>query len=115
MNILLILNDAPYGGERTYNGLRLALSLQKEKAQVRVFLLGDSVTAALAGQKPPVGYYQIGNMIEGLLRQGAEVELCTTCAQARGIADLPRIEGTPLSTLARLTEWTLNADKVLVF
>ena len=27
MTTLLILNDAPYGSERTYNGLRLAGSL----------------------------------------------------------------------------------------
>ena len=27
MNLLMILNDAPYGTERTYNGLRLALNL----------------------------------------------------------------------------------------
>ncbi len=27
MNILMILNDAPYGTERTYNGLRLAMNL----------------------------------------------------------------------------------------
>jgi uncharacterized protein involved in oxidation of intracellular sulfur len=29
MNVLFILNDAPYGTERTYNGLRLALALAK--------------------------------------------------------------------------------------
>jgi len=33
MNHLYILNDGPYGSERTYNGLRLALNLlhQAEK------------------------------------------------------------------------------------
>ena len=33
MNVLVILNDPPYGTERTYNGLRLALNLlhQAEK------------------------------------------------------------------------------------
>ena len=115
MKILLILNDAPYGSERTYNGLRLALSLQKEKALVQVFLLGDSATACLAGQKPPEGFYQVGLMLQTLIKHGAEVEVCTTCAQARGLADLPRIEGAALGTLAKLTEWTLGADKVLVF
>jgi uncharacterized protein involved in oxidation of intracellular sulfur len=41
MKALLILNDAPYGSERTYNGLRLAGSRSREEnAQVRVFLIG---------------------------------------------------------------------------
>jgi uncharacterized protein involved in oxidation of intracellular sulfur len=30
--ILAILNDAPYGSERSYNGLRLADSLARKKA-----------------------------------------------------------------------------------
>jgi sulfur relay (sulfurtransferase) complex TusBCD TusD component (DsrE family) len=29
MNYLLILNDPPYGTERSYNALRLGLSLRK--------------------------------------------------------------------------------------
>ncbi len=44
MNILIILNDPPYGTERCYNGLRLAGSLSKrEGINVRVFLFGDAV------------------------------------------------------------------------
>jgi uncharacterized protein involved in oxidation of intracellular sulfur len=30
MNTLLILNDAPYGSERTYNGARLAGALARQ-------------------------------------------------------------------------------------
>lgn len=33
VSVLLILNDAPYGGERTYNALRLALALLKTEPQ----------------------------------------------------------------------------------
>jgi len=32
MNILLIINDAPYGSEKAYNALRMAMTLQKEHA-----------------------------------------------------------------------------------
>lgn len=50
MNTLFILNDAPYGTERSYNALRLARALAKEPAQsVRVFLMGDAVSCAKAG------------------------------------------------------------------
>jgi sulfur relay (sulfurtransferase) complex TusBCD TusD component (DsrE family) len=46
---LVVLNDPAYGTERSYNGLRLAHALAKRDGEeVRVFLLGDSVTCALA-------------------------------------------------------------------
>ena len=61
MKILFILNDAPYGSEKTYNALRLAMKLQQEHAgaEIRVFLMADAVTAALPGQTTPQGYYNI--------------------------------------------------------
>lgn len=33
MRTLFILNDPPYGTERSYNGLRLALSLAKNEGR----------------------------------------------------------------------------------
>lgn len=47
MKSLLILNDAPYGSERTYTGTRLAQALAKQAdSEVRVFLIGDATAAA---------------------------------------------------------------------
>jgi uncharacterized protein involved in oxidation of intracellular sulfur len=49
---LFILNDAPYGTERSYNGLRLAGALSKrEGEQVKIFLIGDAASCAKAGQQ----------------------------------------------------------------
>lgn len=54
MKTLLILNDPPYGTERSYNALRLASSLSKQPdAHVRVFLIGEGATCAHAHQKVP--------------------------------------------------------------
>ena len=37
MMVLIVLNDAPYGTERTYNGLRLAGSLaQREGVEIKL-------------------------------------------------------------------------------
>ncbi len=58
---LFILNDAPYGTERSYNALRLAGS------------------------------------------------------PARGMADAELAEGARRGTLSQLTDWTMWADKTLVF
>ena len=54
---LIIINDAPYGTERSYNALRLALNLVKrEGVKVKVFLMADGVFCAREGQKTPDGY-----------------------------------------------------------
>jgi uncharacterized protein involved in oxidation of intracellular sulfur len=71
--ITTILNDAPYGTERSYNGLRLALSLAKSEQKVNVFLMGDAVLCGIQNQQTPTGYYNIERMIKGLLRRGARV------------------------------------------
>lgn len=48
------------------------------------------------------------------LRKG-EVALCGTCMDARGLREDEVIEGARRSTLAQLADWTVEADKVLVF
>ena len=112
---LFILNDAPYGSERAYNGLRLAGALaNKDGQQVRVFLMADAVGCAKGGQKVPEGYYSIQLMLGKVLRKG-EVGLCGTCMDARGMAETEAIEGAKRSTLAQLADWTAEADRVLVF
>ena len=72
--ITFILNDAPYGTERSYNGLRLALSLAKNDQQVRIHLMGDAVFCGMQNQDTPNGYYNIGRMIKGLLKRGVQVQ-----------------------------------------
>lgn len=70
-NILLIVNDGPYGNERPFNALRLALSLVKRpETSVRLFLTGDGVACARRGQTTPSGYYNIEHMVKSLARRG---------------------------------------------
>ena len=70
-NFLFIINDSPYGNERPYNALRLAMNLSRwEEAAVRIFLTGDGVNCAIANQKTPSGYYNIQRMISSIARRG---------------------------------------------
>ncbi|WP_374502167.1 DsrE/DsrF/TusD sulfur relay family protein [Zoogloea sp.] len=113
MQTLFILNDAPYGNERSYNALRLAKALGKRDGEsVRLFLMGDAVACAKAGQKVPDGYYNAGDMVRMV---GGDVGLCGTCLDARGIKADDLVEGARRSTLAELAAWTAEADKVLIF
>jgi uncharacterized protein involved in oxidation of intracellular sulfur len=113
---LVILNDAPYGNERPYNGLRLATALAKQEGdEVRVFLMADAVGCAKPGQTTPDGYYNIGRMIKGLTGRGVAIGCCGSCLDARGFGDADLAEGTRRSSMAELAEWTAWADKVIVF
>ena len=116
MNVLVILNDPPYGTERSYNGLRLALSLAKApEVELRVFLMADAVRCAQHGQKTPEGYYNIERMLTGLRVKKVPIGACGTCMEARGMGDEALIEGAHRSSMAELTTWTLAADKVVSF
>ncbi len=116
MNVLVVLNDPPYGTERSYNGLRLAESLVKQQDnQVRVFLIGDAASCAKGGQKVPQGYYNLELMLRSVTRRNGVIGVCGTCMDARGITDEELTEGCHRSTMDELTEWTQQADKVLVF
>jgi uncharacterized protein involved in oxidation of intracellular sulfur len=113
---LFILNDPAYGTERSYNALRLAMTLQTQEseAEVSVFLMGDAVVCAKAGQKTPDGYYNLQRMLKAVVRKG-EVLLCGTCMDARGMAETEVMDGARRSSMSELTERTAEADKTLVF
>lgn len=113
---LVILNDAPYGTERSYNGLRYAIALLKTQTEeVHVFLIGDAAACAKAGQKVAQGYYNIADMLGMVARRGGQIGVCGTCMDARGLADGELLEGTHRSTMAELAEWHQWADKALAF
>jgi len=116
MNVLVIVNDPPYGTERCFNALRLAGALAKrEGVDARIFLMGDAVGCAMAGQVLPDGYYHLDRMLTSALRHGAEVGLCGTCMDARAIDDGEIVAGARRSSLEELTDWTLWADEVVTF
>ncbi len=116
MVYLFIFNDSPYGTQRTYNGLRLAVSLAKSAAdKLLVFLLGDGVLTGLGQPAPMNAFYNSPELLKQLLQRGARIGACRTCLEARGIGDEMLLEGVQRSTLDDLTAWTEEADKVLSF
>ena len=92
MKVLVILNDPPYGTERSYNGLRLK-----------------------AGQKVPTGYYSLERMLKLVLQRGGGVGACGSCLDARGIVEAELLSGVRRSSMEQLTDWTLWADQVITF
>jgi uncharacterized protein involved in oxidation of intracellular sulfur len=117
MNALFVLNDPPYGTERTYNGLRLALALLKNdpECKITVFLMADAVISARKGQKTPDGYYNVERMLKRITLGKNRILLCGTCMEARGMTEADMVDGAHRSTMDELAAATLAADKIMVF
>lgn len=77
--------------------------------------MGDGVSAAIANQKTPDGYYKLDRMISIVPRNGGEILCCGTCMDARGISDELLIDKARRSTMDELATLTLTTDKTLVF
>ncbi len=114
--ILLIINGPAYGADETFNAVRLAVALvRRDDAQVRMFLMGDAVTCAIAGQKTPNGYYALDRMLKTFARHGGQIACCGTCMDARGLVKEHLIGEAERSSMEELAGWTVEADQVVVF
>lgn len=115
MTYLVIISDSPYGSQRAYNGLRLALALARKPVPIRVFLMGDGVTCALTGPAPANPEYYPQEMLQAIVDAKNAVAACGTCMEARGLMQSSLIPAVRQGTLDQLVEWTEAAEKVLSF
>lgn len=88
---------------------------KREGAQVRLFLIGDAASAAKRGQRVPSVYYNIETMLHAVAKRDAEIGVCGSCIDARGIAEADLVEGTHRSNMEKLADWTAWAEHWLVF
>jgi len=103
--VTMVLNDAPYGIEKAWNALRLASALLVSGEKINIFLLGDAVVAANAGQETPKGYYNLGEVIKDILSKGGIVKAYGTCIKARGIKAEELVEGVQVGRMLELANW----------
>lgn len=118
MKILIIFNREPYDNtDVTWNGLRLADTLQKTGNEVRIFLMNDSVDMARDVCKPPENYDQdLSLMLKDLIEKGVSVKVCGTCMARCGIyKNHPYFDGALKSTMGELAEWVTSSDNVITF
>ena len=98
--VTIVLNDLPYG-------------IAGEK--INLFLVGDSVVAAKAGQETPKGYYNAAEMLADIVTKGGTVKVCGTCIKARGIRTEELVSGVQIGRMLELAGWIKESDKVLTF
>ncbi|MBS9767176.1 MAG: DsrE family protein [Flavobacteriaceae bacterium] len=77
--------------------------------------MADAVTCAIANQETPNGYYNIERLLKMNIRKGAQIKLCGSCANARGLKNIPLVDGVAFSTMEEFTNWVVDSDKVLTF
>lgn len=80
MNVLVVLDDPPYGVARSFDAVRRAgSSASREQVAVRVFQIGDAAGCAVSGEKVPNGYDHLDRMIRATPRHGAD-QTITSCS-----------------------------------
>lgn len=117
MRVLFILNDPPYGTERSYNALRLATALAKRghSTELTLFLMADAVVCAKKGQKTPDGHYNLERMLKRFASGAHKLLLCGTCMEARGLTEAELLEGARRSSMDELAQEALACDRTIVF
>ncbi|MBW1881173.1 MAG: DsrE family protein [Deltaproteobacteria bacterium] len=116
MEILIIVQDSPYGSERPYQALRMADALLKleDALELTVYLTADGVQCAKKGQVTPKGYYNIERMLKPVLKKGLVIA-CRMCLEARGLGEDDLMDGVRQVPLAEGATLVLEADKVLTY
>lgn len=115
INVLFILNDPPVEPGRSLNGLRLASSMSLHSTvYIRVFLLGP---AAACARKPHGlrGREDSAALLASVIQHGGEVSICESCGDEEAGCAGDVIEGASLASLAELSRWIAEADRLLVF
>ncbi|HEC69593.1 MAG TPA: sulfur reduction protein DsrE [Candidatus Omnitrophica bacterium] len=117
MRNLIIFNSNPYdGSDVTWNGLRLAEKLLELGEEVKIFLVNDSVDLARDVAKPPEGFFDLGEMLKGLINRGVQVKACGTCKIRCGVyKNKPYFQEVKEAKITELAEWVKEADKVITF
>ena len=114
INVLFILNDAPVEPGRSLNGLRLASSMSMHTTvYTRVFLL-SSATACACRANGLREREDSAALLGTVIRHGGEVRVCERCGDAQIGCTGELIEGASLASLAELSRWIAEADRVLV-
>jgi len=115
--LTIVINEGAYGSEKPWNALRLALACTSEalRMEVNIFLMGDAVTIAKRGQRPPEGFYNLEKMLGDLIGRGVRIGACGTCMNSRGLAQEDMVQGVEKGTMMVLAKWVKESHTLLSF
>lgn len=114
-SVLIILSQAPFDGDTTWNALRLASTLLDRKSPVRIFVMNDAIDVVRRGVIPEGAEFDLQAMLCALLPRGGRVKICTTCVNRCGIGHGEVIPEAIMATMDDLAAWITQSDRVVVF
>lgn len=116
MQVLVVLNVDDEAGRRSATAVGLARALvRNEDTRVRLFIV-DEETGAGGTSSPTDDRRGLTRLVEDLVAAGVEVRIVGALPDAPGTPGALRdVLGVEPSTVRGLSEWTLEADRVLVF
>ena len=114
-SVLVVLSDAPFDGDATWNALRLAATLLDQGAEVRVFVMNDAIDLVRQGAMPEGAEFDLQAMLRALLPRGARLKICTTCVNRCGIGQGDVIPEAIMATMGDLAAWVVDSDSAVVF
>ena len=129
----IVIDEAPYAGERAWNGLRLAKKSLESGLAVNLFLMADAVYVARRDQQSPQQAPNLEQLLMEVIQKGAKVKVCTTCIEARsfeptgefqacflgkkegGLSLGDLVKGVEMGTMQDLVDWSMEAEQVISF
>lgn len=113
--VVFVVNDAPYASERGRHALKLALALRRNRMPVRLFLMGDAVAVAKLGQEAGAPERNLETLLLQVLAAGAEVRLCDSCLDRRGLTDDEIVNGVWRCGIDEFAAAVAGAGRVVTF
>ena len=116
--ITIIFNKQPYDGtDVTWNALRLAKTLHKNREDVNIFLMNDAVDLAREKIIKPDSYdYNLVEMLKKMYANGIKLQVCGTCNARCGIfKNEPYFDIEVSSSMEILASWVSQSKQVLTF
>ncbi|MHA1718853.1 MAG: DsrE/DsrF/TusD sulfur relay family protein [Promethearchaeota archaeon] len=110
----IIISEDAYTSEKSFAGLRFALTAIVQGYNVKVFLLGSAVTLAIKGQNPQEGP-NMQTWLQNIDEEGGEIVACGICCKSRGITKEILLDFVKIGSMGDLVEFAAQSDIQLMF
>lgn len=106
MKIGIIIETKDY--EKSWNGMRFALTAEKSGHEVKVFLLGEGVEIPFLYHET----FNVGAIVKEFDEIGGELYACGTCMNTRLMKENELCQVSTMFECLHIVEW---ADKIVTF
>lgn len=114
MTVGFLLRTGPYTSQNVDTCYQLARRFLAKGYEVRMFLYEDGVFNLDKEIRSPQER-NLAEMVSELVRKGAKIKACGTCAKFRGLKRADIIEGAKLAGMVVFSNYLKECDRFLSF